>query len=238
MSAYPPPMSRPLTGPARGFLGSIVLAALVVAVALPALAADPSGSPDASAATAAPGATAAPAATDEPKASGGPQKSPKSDKAAKLDKGPGVDVTLTGTVGTRTNAEGAIEYTLTIGGKTVVLDAGPPWFYGNDYPLKAYVGKRVTITGSQRAGAAEVEVAAVDGKRLRAQGKPPWAGGWKRVGEDHPGWSQEKWDRWQARMAAKLEALGVDCWPPGRCKDKPGKGHAATDDMTGADAGN
>lgn len=238
MSAYPPRMSRPVTGPARSFLGLIVLVALAVVVALPALAADPSGSPDTSASATAPAATAAPAATDAPKASDGPQKSPKPDKPAKLDKGPGADVTLTGTVGTRTDADGATEYTLTTGGKTVVLEAGPAWFYGDDHPLKAYVGKRVTITGSQRGGADEVEVAAVDGKRLRAQGKPPWAGGWKRVGETHPGWSQEKWDRWQARMAARLDALGVDCWPPGRCKDKPGKGDAAADDLTGADAGN
>ena len=80
-------------------------------------------------------------------------------------------------------------------------------------------------------------MATVDGKRIRAEGKPPWAGGWKRVGERHPGWTQEKWDRWQAKMAGKAKALGVDCWPPGHCKDKPGKGAPASDDMTGADAG-
>lgn len=258
MRAYPPPMSRLSTGPARGLLGLIVLAALIVLVALPTFAADPSGSPDASAssapsaeptptaaptptpaptATPAPAATAAPAETDEPEESDGPQKSPKADKPAKADKGPEVDVTLTGTVGTRTDADGDTEYTLATGSKTVVLDGGPSWFYGNDHPLKPYVGKRVTITGSQRAGDDEVEVAAVDGKRIRAEGKPPWAGGWKRVGEKHPGWSQEKWDRWQAKLAAKGQAFGAGCWPPGHCKDKPGKGNAPTDDMTGADAG-
>jgi hypothetical protein len=29
----------------------------------------------------------------------------------------------------------------------------------------------------------------------------------------------------------------VDCFPPGQCKDKPGKGAPASDDMTGADSG-
>jgi opacity protein-like surface antigen len=43
-------------------------------------------------------------------------------------------------------------------------------------------------------------------------GKPPWAGGWKRVGEGHPGWSQEKADRFKAKFG--------DCFPPGQCKDK------------------
>jgi hypothetical protein len=33
-----------------------------------------------------------------------------------------------------------------------------------------------------------------------------------------------------------MKALGVDCWPPGHCKDKSGN-PAASDDKTGADAG-
>ena len=205
-AAYPLGMTRPSTGPARGLLGLIVLAVLIALVALPTLAADPSGSP------AAPAATAEP--TDEP------EKSPKPPKPAKLDKGPEVDVTLTGTVGTRTDADGDPEYTLTTSAATVVLDGGPSWFHGNDHPLKPYVGKRVTVTGSQRAGDDEVEVDAIDGKRLRAEGKPPWAGGWKRVGERHPGWNQEKWDRWQSKAAGKAKGLRTDCWPPGQCKDK------------------
>ena len=67
----------------------------------------------------------------------------------------------------------------------------------------------------------EVDVRSIDGKELRAPGKPPWAGGWKQVGKDHPGWTQEKWDRWQSKMADKAKRHGVDCWPPGRCK-QPG----------------
>ena len=108
---------------------------------------------------------------------------------------------------------------------------------GQAHPLKPYVGKRVTITGEQRAGETR-SMSRPSTASDSAPGKPPWAGGWKRVGERHPGWTQEKWDRWQAKAAGKAKALGTDCWPPGQCKDKPGKGDAASDDMTGADAGN
>ncbi len=259
-------MSRS-TGLVRGFLGLGVLAILIVIVALPTFAADPSASPDGSsspvataeptptpeptaaptpeptaaptptparATTAAPAATAAPAGTAEPAET---DETGKPDKADKKDKTPEVDVTVTGTVGTKTDADGETEYTLTAGAKVLVLDAGPPWFYGDNHPLKAYVGKKVTITGSQGTGSDEVEVAAVDGKAIRAPGKPPWAGGWKAVGSRHPGWSQEKWDRWQAKSAAKAKALGVDCFPPGQCKAKTGSAAPAPGDRTGADAG-
>ena len=207
------------TGPLRGVLGLTLLAVLIAMVALPTFAADPSPSPAAS-----------PEGTEKP------EKSPKPGKATKAAKAPETPVTLSGTVGTRTDADGRIEYTLTEGATTVVIDGGPSWFYGDDHPLKPYVGKRVTITGSQRAGDPEVEVDAVDGKAIRAAGKPPWAGGWKRVGARHPGWTQEKMDRWQAKRADKAKALGVDCFPPGQCKVKPGKG-AASDDLPNPDAG-
>jgi hypothetical protein len=195
-------------GPLRGVLGLTVLAALIAVVALPTFAADPSPSPQ---------------GTEKP------DKSPKPAKAPKAEKAPGTPVTLSGTVGTRTDADGRVEYTLTTGATTVVLDGGPSWFYGDDHPLKAYVGKSVTVTGSQRAGEAQVDVEAVNGKALRAGGRPPWAGGWKRVGARHPGWTQEKMDRWQAHRADKAKALGVDCFPPGQCKVKPGKGPDSTD---------
>jgi hypothetical protein len=258
-------MSRPI-GPRRGLLGLLVLAILVALVALPTFAAEPSASPAATAeptatagptataeptATAAPTATAtaAPTATPEPTATAAPRatvepepaaespKPEKSPKPPKAEKAPATDVTISGTVGTRTDADGRTEYTMTAGGRTLVLDGGPSWFYGDDHPLRPYVGERVTITGSQRAGEDEVDVDAVDGTRLRAAGKPPWAGGWKRVGARHPGWTQEKADRWQARRDAKAQALGLDCFPPGQCKVKPGDRGAASDDMTGADAG-
>jgi hypothetical protein len=246
-------------GVGRGLLDLVVLATcLIILVALPTQAAEPSASPSGTAApteapttaptespaateapATAPNATAAPAATAEPDededgASGKPEKSPKAPKAAKA---PEVEVTITGTVATRTDADGNTEYTTVSGGKTLVLDAGPSWFHGANHPLKPFVGKRVTITGSQRAGEDEVDVEAVNGSRLRAAGKPAWAGGWKRVGEQHPGWTQEKWDRWQTKAAGKAKALGTECFPPGQCKDKPGNGGAASDEMTSPDAG-
>jgi len=236
----------------RGLLGLAVLAVLIVIVALPTFAADPSASPDGSspaataeltttpeptaAATPTPAATAAPAATAEPDETAKPGKPEKGAKPDKGDKTPEIDVTVTGTVGTKTDSGGDTEYTLTAGTKVLVLEAGPPWFYGDNHPLKAYVGKKVTITGSQHTGSDEVEVVAVDGKVIRAAGKPPWAGGWKAVGARHPGWSQEKWDRWQARSAAKAKAFGIDCFPPGLCKAKTGSA-AAPGDKVGADAG-
>lgn len=199
----------------RGLLGLVVVALLVGVVALPALAADPSGSPTILPVVASPEPTASPAPTKAPK----PETSPGAGRAPRTAKDPATAVTVSGTVGTRTT-DWTTEYTLTSGGTVVVLDAGPPWFFGDDHPLKPFVGEQVTIVGTQRAGDDEVDVDTVNGTALRAPGKPPWAGGWKVVGKDHPGWSQEKWDRWQAKAAAKAQQRGVDCWPPGHCKDK------------------
>lgn len=182
----------------------MALLALLGVVALPVLAADPSASP---------GASAAPSPRATKPGSAGERAKP--DKA---NRAPEVEVTLTGTVATRTTAAGETEYTLTAGSSIVTLDAGPAWFFKDAYPLKPFIGKRVTIVGGQRTGSTEVEVRSVDGKALRAPGRPPWAGGWKRVGKDHPGWTQEKWDRWQSRMGDKAKQHGVDCWPPGLCK--------------------
>ncbi len=152
----------------------------------------------------------------------------RSDQAAKV---PATDVSLTGTVGTRTAADGTTEYTLTTGDTVLSLDAGPAWFFGNAYPLAPFVGQQVTIVGEQREGSTSVDVLSVNGTALREPGKPPWAGGWKTVGERHPGWSQEKADRQAAkqaakadRQAAKQERFGLDCWPPGHCKDGSAKG--------------
>jgi hypothetical protein len=72
----------------------------------------------------------------------------------------------------------------------------------------------VTIVGTKAADSNNVDVVSVDGTALREPGKPPWAGGWKRVGSIHPGWSQEKADRFKAKFG--------DCFPPGLCKqNKP-----------------
>ena len=134
------------------------------------------------------------------------------------EKTPSVPITVSGTVETSTAADGDTSYTLTDGGKTYVLDAGPKWFF-DEYPLAPYVGQSVTIEGEIAEGSDVIDVLSVNGTALRAAGKPPWAGGWKAVGERHPGWSQAKADRFKAKFG--------DCFPPGQCKDKPDKG---TDD--------
>lgn len=175
---------------------ALALLAVIGAVAIPALAASPS-----------PGAAAASAA-----ASDHPGRGPKASKE------PEVAVTLQGVVAASTDPDGDPVYTITVNGKAIELDAGPPWFHGENHPLKAYVGKTVTITGGQRGD--EVDVETIDGVRLRAEGRPPWAGGWKAVGSAHPGWSQEKADRWAAKHAAKVgDGAAADCWPPGHCKE-------------------
>src|SRR3954447_4858360 len=181
----------------------LALAVLAVVVALPVLAATPSPSAGSGAAA----ATEAPEGTEHPHATRAP-KGPKDDKA----KDDEVAVTLEGTVKATTDADGETSYTLESGGKTYTLEAGPKWFFGDAYPLKAYAGKSVKITGETAAGSTDVDVLTVDGKTLREPGKPPWAGGWKVVGKAHPGWSQDKAD--------KLNAKSGGCFPPGQCKDK------------------
>ena len=138
---------------------------------------------------------------------------PSSPPGQQKDKPASAPITLNGTIETSTDAEGKTVYTLTDGGKTYTLEAGPKWFFGNDYPLQPYVGRDVTVEGEIAEGSTEVDVKSIDGTALRGEGKPPWAGGWKQVGERHPGWSQEKADRFQAKFGG--------CFPPGQCKDKP-----------------
>jgi hypothetical protein len=169
----------------RSVLTGLAFVALVALVAMPALAADPS-----------------------PPA-GPPGQQGKPEKVAKS------PINLTGTVAASTDSTGKVTYTLRSGGTTYTLEAGPAWFHGDKHPLKAYVGKSVRVVGERAAGATEVAVQSVDGKAVRASGKPPWAGGWKVVGERHPGWSKEKADRFKAKFGG--------CFPPGQCKEKPNK---------------
>jgi hypothetical protein len=121
-------------------------------------------------------------------------------------------ITLTGTIEGATDSHGKATYSMTSNGKKYTLEAGPPWFFGDHHPLKPYVGKSVTVVGEVAEGSTEVDVQSVNGTALRAPGKPPWAGGWKRVGSIHPGWSQDKADRMQMKSR--------DCFPPGQCKAK------------------
>jgi hypothetical protein len=133
------------------------------------------------------------------------------------EKTPKAPITLNGTIEAAAGEDGKRSYTLTDGGKTYTLEAGPRWFFDADkHPLDPYVGKNVKVEGEIAEGTTEVDVISVDGKALREPGKPPWAGGWKAVGEKHPGWSQAKADRFKAKFG--------DCFPPGQCKEKPAKG--------------
>jgi len=174
-------------------LAVLALVALATIVALPTLAADPPSS----------------------------EKPAKPEKAQKPEKAPAAPITVSGTITVATEPDGRSVYSVTSGGTIYQLDAGPAWFHGDKHPLKAFVGQAVRIDGTRREGASEIDVVAIDGKQLRAPGKPPWAGGWKRVGEAHPGWTQETWDRWQAKVKEKQDKFGVDCWPPGHCKKAP-----------------
>jgi hypothetical protein len=141
-----------------------------------------------------------------PAASDGPGKGPKADKGPKV---PETPVTLTGTVGTKTAEDGGTVYTLTVNGTVYELEAGPPWFWGDDHPLKALVGKSVKIEGDQAEGSKSIDVRVADGKSIREPGKPSWAGGWKVVGQRHPGWAQWKVDKAAARDA---EGHGRPSW--------------------------
>lgn len=143
-------------------------------------------------------------------------------KANKPEKAPKEPITLTGTVVAATDAEGHPSFTLDSDGTTYTLEGGPWWYYGDQHPLKAHVGKSVTIVGGRVAGATEVDVETVDGNPLRTAGKPPWAGGWKVVGQSHPGWSKAKAERFAAKFG--------DCFPPGKCKQNATEPAAARPD--------
>jgi hypothetical protein len=178
----------------------LVGAIVVVALAIPAFAAGPSASPSTSSGATPPRAAAG--ASEEPDESPG-NEGGKPDKTGKGNETPEVAITLRGTIARTTDADGNSAFTLASGGKTYGLEAGPPWFWGPKNPLAPFAGKTVTITGETQAGSTDVDVLTVDGTTIRAPGKPPWAGGWRAVGSKHPGWSQEKADKFKAKAAAK-----------------------------------
>jgi hypothetical protein len=142
---------------------------------------------------------------------------PSSPPGQSKEKVPSAPIFLSGTIQLGTDADGETSYTLRDGGTTYTLGAGPKWFFEAN-PLDRYVGEDVTIEGEIAEGTTEVDVISVNGVALREPGKPPWAGGWKRVGSIHPGWSQDKAER----FADKADRFG-GCFPPGQCKDKTGK---------------
>jgi hypothetical protein len=153
--------------------GLVILAGLIaLAIAIPVFAASPSPS-------------SAPSGGAEPQKSSKPAKPAKPDRP---DKVPEIAITLSGTITTGKDDKGRPTYTMTAQGKTWTLSDGPSWFWGAKNPLAAYAGKSVTVVGTQEQGGTEVDVETVDGKALRAPGKPPWAGGPWVVGPTHPGW--------------------------------------------------
>jgi hypothetical protein len=145
------------------------------------------------------------------------------DNADKHDgaEGPEIAVTIDGVVGESTNGKGWKTYTLQVGAKTYELSAGPPWFWGDKNPLAAYVGKSVQVKGSMEQNGTEVDVESVNGKLVRAPGRPPWAGGPWVVGENHPGW--KPW------MAGGKHGHGHDN-APGQLKDKSGQDEPDADE--------
>ena len=176
----------PLRADRIGVGGSLVGALLFIGIlAGPVLGVDPSPVvPPTENAISGPEKSAKPAKSPQPERSRGAAKAV---KAAK-ERVPETPITVTGTVAATTDADGDKLYTLTAGGKTYTLEAGPAWWYGANHPLAVFVGKSVTVIGELEAST-EIDVVSVDGKVIRTTtGKPPWAGGPKRVGEKHPGW--------------------------------------------------
>jgi hypothetical protein len=197
-------VNPPRIRPSRHFAAILAVAVLAIAIALPVLAASPSP------------AVAPAASTRGPEA--------KETKEPKESEAPEVQVTVRGLVKSTTDAKGRPDFTIDSNGKTLKLEAGPKWFFASTkHPLLPFVGKTVTIVGEQSGD--EIDVVSVDGTAIRAPGKPPWAGGWKVVGKDHPGWSQAKADRQAAKQKAKAAAQAA-CVAAGKtpaeCK---GKGH-------------
>lgn len=171
---------------------------LALAVAAPALSADPSPS--------------------VPPGRQGEKPGPPDHARAKA-KAPKVEVTLTGTLARTTDDRGRPTYTLSAGGRTYELGAGPKWHWGDNNPLNAYVGTSVTVMGWLREGTTDVSVDTVDGTAIRAAGKPPWAGGPWVVGEGHPGWKDWMKDGKPGHGRGREHA-------PGQLKDRTGEDDA------------
>jgi hypothetical protein len=219
------PISRQIAVGSLLAAGATILLATSIAFAVnesPSPGVEPGGKPEATptpvvdqpTAPAAPASAASPkaAATLKPAATAKPAATPKPAKVSDETEGP--IETLTGTLGTRTDADGDLEYVL----NGVELSVGPPWYWGTKNPLEPYVGKSVSVTGrmetdppstkangkANNADGPEFEVYAVNGTTVRAEGKPPWAGGPKAVGERHPGYAG--WSNGKADKADKAKA--------------------------------
>jgi hypothetical protein len=150
-------------------------------------------------------------------ASPAPASSGKPDKPGngKAPKEAGIAVTVTGTVKAAKDEKGRPTYTLTAGGTTWTLAAGPSWFAGANDALKKVAGSSVEIKGTHAPGSTELDVESIDGVAIRAAGKPAWAGGPWTVGASHPGWKDWMADGKPGRGLGREKA-------PGQNKDASG----------------
>ena len=67
----------------------------------------------------------------------------------------------TGTIAVRTSADGSTAYVLETATGVLVLEVGPPRYWGDNHPLPPLVGTSVTVMGVQETGLGHV-------RRLRA----------------------------------------------------------------------
>lgn len=92
----------------------------------------------------------------------------------------------TGTIAVQTEADGTTTYVLQTAGGTLVLDIGPPRYWGDANPLAPLVGTSVTMTGVQKPGSDRFAVFTLGDRVIRGPGRPPWAGGAKANGPGGP----------------------------------------------------
>jgi hypothetical protein len=83
----------------------------------------------------------------------------------------------TGTVAVRTSADGATAYVLETATGELLLEVGPPRYWGDNHPLPPLVGTTVTVMGVQEAGSDAFAVFVIGDQVIRGPGRPPWAGG-------------------------------------------------------------
>ncbi len=92
----------------------------------------------------------------------------------------------TGTLTTQTTTDGETVYVLQTVSGDLVLEVGPPWFWGAHHPLAPFVGQAVTVTGLQTSGSNGFAVFSINDQVIRGPGRPPWAGGPKTDGQQAP----------------------------------------------------
>ena len=92
----------------------------------------------------------------------------------------------TGTVATQSEPDGTTTYVLQTASGTLVLDIGPPRYWGDANPLAPLVGTSVTMTGVQEPGSDHFAVFTIGDQVIRGPGRPPWAGGAKANGQSGP----------------------------------------------------